>query len=253
MPEGDTILRTARALQRAVGGQRIESAEPAGFACLVGRRVERVEAHGKHLLVIFDDARALHSHMRMNGAWYLHRVGEVFERPGHRVRARLVTRDFVATCLDAPVVELLRPEELRAHPALARLGPDVLDPDFDAGQARSRLRALADREIGDAILDQRALAGVGNVYKSEALFVARVSPFHHVADLDDATLDRVIDAARRLMRANTGNVVRRTASVGRHWVYDRTGRACRRCGGPVASRHQGEHGRTTYFCATCQT
>jgi endonuclease-8 len=169
----------------------------------------------------------------------------------------------VAVCFDAPVVELFEARAEALHPSLGRLGPDLLDPAFDAAEAHRRLRdpARADTEIAMALLDQRALAGIGNVYKNEVLWIERVSPFATVGDLDDATLDRLIATSRRLLVANAapGRGAERVTTgsdrgaPGPLYVYGRGGRPCRRCRTPIASTRQGSDlPRTTYWCPSCQ-
>jgi endonuclease-8 len=165
------------------------------------------------------------------------------------------TADVVAVCSLAPVVELLSATQAAAHPALSRLGPDLLGAAFDADAARRRLRARGDAEIATALLDQTALAGIGNVYKSEVLFLCGVSPFVRVRLLEDATLDRIVARARELLRRNIGpSGPRRVPGLapGRLWVYRRSGQPCLRCGTAVQRAVQGEQARSTYFCPTCQ-
>jgi endonuclease-8 len=260
MPEGDTIWRTARALQAALAGRTVlafGSSLPAVAAAarrlaVVGQAVETVEAHGKHLLVRFEKGAVLHTHLGMRGSWRLAR------RTGARgpvARAVIETADVVAACSLAPVVELLSASQARAHPALARLGPDLLKPAFDPAVARRRLRERGPLAIGVALMDQTALAGIGNVYKSEVLFLCGVSPLARVGDLDDATVDRLVAKAGELLRRNLGTGMRRTTSPlapGPLWVYRRSGRPCRKCGTAVARVVQGEQARSTYFCPACQ-
>jgi len=165
------------------------------------------------------------------------------------------TADVVATCSLAPVVEVLSASQVAAHPALARLGPDLLGPGFDPVAARRRLRERGDLEIGPALMDQTALAGIGNVYKSEVLFLCGVSPFVRVNALDDGTVERLVAKARDLLRRNLGLGPRRTTRVlapGRLWVYRRSGQPCRKCGTAIERRVQGDEARSTYFCPTCQ-
>ncbi len=262
MPEGDTILRAARTLARVLEGRRIEKFRSPlpqlSHADLAGHTVVGVEPRGKHLLFLFDDGRALHSHMRMTGSWHVYRPGEAWQKPERLARVVLETESFVTVCFNAPVVELLSPSDLAHHPSLSRLGPDVLAPLFDAKGARERLKAMPAAAIGEALLAQGAIAGIGNIYKSESLFVSRLSPFSLVGSLPDERLDGVIGAARRLMSANLGSSAR-TTTTGRagpagprYWVYDRSGRPCLVCGARVRMRRQGDGGRSTYWCPRCQ-
>ena len=199
----------------------------------------------------------------MNGSWHRYRPGERWRRPAARARLVLEVPGAVAVCFDAPVVELLETRAEPVHPSLGRLGPDLLDPAFDAAEALRRLRdpSRAGTEIAVALLDQRALAGIGNVYKNEILWIERVSPFATVAELDDATLDRLIATARRLLLANAapGRGAERVTTGGDRgapgplYVYGRGGRPCRRCRTPIASTRQGaDLPRTTYWCPRCQ-
>ena len=269
MPEGDTIFRAARTLGAVLTGRTVLRAEsdlaalsPAR-ARLVGRRIEGVEALGKNLLMRFDDGRVLHTHMRMHGSWHVYRKGERWQRAPHRARLVLEVEGFVVVCFDAPVVELMSPSRAETNPALASLGPDILAPNFDADEARRRLRAreLGDSPIGDAVLDQRAVAGIGNVYKSEVLFVMRVDPFAPVSSFDDAMLDAIIDAARRLMQHNVlpgqrMRTIRRGSAGeggrGRFYVYGRSGKPCYVCSATIGMKRQGSAARSTYFCSRCQ-
>jgi len=252
MPEGDSILRAARALAARLDGKTLaEGSSPA----LVGKRVVKVEAQGKNLLVHFDDGRALRTHLRMTGSWDVYARGERWRRPAHRARAVLATDDAVCVCFAAPVVEMVPSARSLG------LGPDVLAPDFDAAAAVARLRTRPDLPIGEALLAQALVAGIGNIYKSETLFLERVSPFVTVAELDDARLAALLARARRLMLrsviAPAGG--RRTTSgaargFGRYNVYKRTGLPCPHCGGKIAVERQGprETARTTYYCPSCQ-
>ena len=259
MPEGDTLYRTAAGLRPHLVGRKVTAARAAGPGALpqvqriVGQQINAVESLGKNLLIRFDNGLELRTHLRMNGTWHRYRPGERWRRPPGRARVVLEVPGAVAVCFDAPVVELFEIRAETVHPALSRLGPDLLAPDFDARVALRRLRApeRATTEIGVALLDQRAMAGIGNIWKNETLWEERVSPFARVGDLDDATLERLIGKARRLLAESAQgrvNLARRASQV-----YGRTGRPCRRCGTPVASAQQGvELPRTTYWCPTCQ-
>lgn len=262
MPEGDTIWRAARALQAALGGRTVtafSSPLPAVAAAarrfgLVGRPVDGVEAKGKHLLVRFGGGAVLHTHQGMTGSWHLYRRGSRWRQAPHRARVVLEAGEVVAVCFRAPRVELLAAGEAARHGALVRLGPDVMAEAFDAAEARARLRGGGDVDIGAALLHQSRLAGIGNVYKSEVLFLCGLNPFARVTGLSDETLDHVVATARRQMRGNRDAVSRRTtrlASVN-HWVYRRSGRPCLRCGTTIERRMQGDPPRSTYFCPRCQ-
>jgi endonuclease VIII len=259
VPEGDTLYRTAAGLRPHLVGRKVTAARAAGPGALpqvqriVGQQINAVESLGKNLLIRFDNGLELRTHLRMNGTWHRYRPGERWRRPPGRARLVLEVPGAVAVCFDAPVVELFEIRAETVHPSLSRLGPDLLAPDFDAHEAMRRLRApeRATTEIGVALLDQRAMAGIGNIWKNETLWEERVSPFARVGDLDDATLERLIGKARRLLAESAQgrvNLARRASQV-----YGRTGRPCRRCGTPVASAQQGvELPRTTYWCPTCQ-
>lgn len=254
MPEGDTISRAAHTLARALAGKTVRRfRSAAGGGDLAGRRIDAVESAGKNLLVRFDDGRVLRTHMRMHGAWHLYRPGERWRKPSGFARAVLETDDWAAVCFSAPVVEVLRPREERSHPALARLGPDVVAGAFDVGEAIGRLRARPELELGDALLRQDAVAGIGNIWKSETLFRCRADPFAKVGTLPDGVLAGILETARRLMGARAGAAPRlgKTALAGRE-VYRRRGRPCRRCGTGIAMRRQGTDQRSTYYCPRCQ-
>jgi endonuclease-8 len=267
MPEGDTLHRTAAGLRPYLVGRTVTAARTGGPGALpqveriVGREIRSVEALGKNLLIRFDGDLELRTHLRMNGSWHRYRPGERWRRPPSRARLVLEVPGAVAVCFDAPVVELFEERAQALHPSLSRLGPDLLASDFDRDEALRRLRdpARATTSIAEALIDQRALAGIGNVYKSEVLFVEGVSPFVPVGEIDDATLGRLVDTARRLMRANVDRsrgperVTTARRAAGPLHVYGRTGRPCPRCGGRIESRRQGvDIPRTTYWCPRCQ-
>ncbi len=263
MPEGDTIRRTAGTLGTLLAGREVTGfrsslpavREVADRLGIVGQAVAGVESQGKHLLVRFSGGAILHTHQRLTGSWHVYRPGTPWRKPGRSARVAIQTAELVAVCFGAPVVQLLPPGGAERHPALRWLGPDILSPDFDAASARERLKARGELEVGVALLDQTALAGIGNVYKSEVCFLCGVNPFDRVAALDDATLERLIHTARRQMRRNLGPGMRRTRpdfAPGRLWIYGRAGRPCLRCGTAIRRRLQGEQGRCTYWCPGCQ-
>ncbi len=269
MPEGDTLFRTAAGLRPHLVGRVVTAARASGpgpvpqIQRVVGRRITAVEALGKNLLIRFEGGLEIRTHLRMNGSWHRYRPGERWRRPPARARLVIEVPGAVAVCFDAPVVELLEQRAEALHPTLAGLGPDLLSPTFDTGEAVRRLRdpARTGMTIAEALLDQRAQAGIGNVYKSEILWIERVSPFARVADLDDETLERLIGTARRLLLANAvpTHGPERTTTAGDRgapgplYAYGRAGRPCRRCRTPIARTRQGmELPRLTFWCPTCQ-
>lgn len=265
MPEGDTIFRTAEVLRAALGNRRIlrARAQPQpglrrvpDLGRLCGATVKSVEARGKHLLIGFDNGLTLRSHMRMRGSWHRYRLGEPWRLPARQASAVLETAEAVAVAFNTPVVELLTDADLRRSSSLLQLGPDLLSRSFDADEALRRLRERDAEALGNALLDQRAVAGIGNVYKSEVAFVERMDPWAPVHAFADAELFAALATARRLLQANVHGGSRVTtgrATRGQGlWVYGRAGRPCRRCGTPIRVRRQGELARLTYWCPRCQ-
>ena len=273
MPEGDTLARIAVALRpylagRVVTGARARLPGPQ-VSRIVGMKIDAVDAAGKNLLIKFDGGLELRTHLGLHGSWHRYRPGETWRRPPSRAALVIEVPGAVAVCFDAPVVELFERRAEVVHPTISMLGPDLVADEFDRDEAVRRLRdkARAETQIGDALMDQRAVAGIGNVYKSEVLFMERVDPFAPMAKVDTATIERVLDTARELLVANarsdapagrTTTVDRKTGkklAPSRLWVYDRAGRPCHRCGELIQAAQQGaELPRTTYWCAstTCQ-
>lgn len=271
MPEGDTVWLTAHRLHSALAGQlltRFDLRVPR-FATvdLTGRSVREVAARGKHLLMRFDDGLTLHSHLRMDGAW---RVFAATERwrggPAHQIRAVLGTAAHTAVGYRLPVLDVLR---TRDEPqVVGHLGPDLLGPDWDASAALANLVADPARPLGDALLDQRNLAGIGNVYRSELAFLARVTPWLPVGELPEGIAPRLVATAHRLLEANKRTFDRRTVPGTARpllYVYGRRGEPCLRCGTPVrkAAQREPRRGaagaepddgeRVTYWCPGCQS
>ena len=261
MPEGDTLHRTAHTLGRVLGGQRLvrvrSSVAAIAEAELAGHVVEAVSARGKNLLVRFDDGRVLHTHLKMRGSWHVYRPGERFQRPEHQARVILEVSDALAVCFAAPTVRLLLPHAALDDPYLNGLGPDLIPEEFDLEQALSGLQALADCSLGEALMTQTAVAGIGNIYKSETLFVCRLNPFRAISELSREELAGVIQTARALLRKNAqpGAPQRTTTdgANGRYWVYKRSGKPCRVCHSTVRMQRQGALHRSTYYCPTCQS
>jgi endonuclease-8 len=244
MPEGDSLHRAAQRLQVLVGAPvEVETPHPRaavkGLAeRLDGRRLEQVEAIGKNLLLRFEGGLVLRSHLRVNGRWRVERRGTV--RSG---KPWLVLRgaEREAVLWNGSVLELVG---VRGAP---RLGPDILGEPPDYVTMLARLRATPpEREVGDVLLDQRLVSGIGNLWRAEALWEARISPWRSLGEIDDGELRSVLEVSHRLMRAAVDG-----ARHARH-VYRRPGRPCPRCGGIVRSAQQGEHARTAYWCPSCQ-
>ncbi len=217
---------------------------------LVGQRVDAVEAQGKHLLVRLDSGEVLHSHMKMTGSWHVYRSGERWRRPESEARLVLTCGDRMAVCFNAPVVELLQPRAEAVHPGLAGLGPDLLVDPFDLDEVRRRARTRPrDLAIGELLLDQRVVAGIGNIWRCESLFVEGRNPWQPQSELSDDELDRLVLTASRLMRAQLGPW---RPENSRRWVYGRGGRPCRRCGSRIQTRRSGDGARVVYWCPRCQ-
>jgi endonuclease-8 len=267
VPEGHTIHRAARRLRSILAGNRLERVEVRGQHLvaakarerLLGATVTDVEARGKHLLVhvAAEDGLTIHSHLRMDGVWHLYRVRDPWKRARRRAWLVLGSGEWDAVNFDGPILGLHRTDELEhLVPSLAALGPDVLGDGFDEAEYLRRMRRDGDRELGDALLDQSIVAGIGNIYKSEALALTRTSPWRRVRDLDDATLLRVRETATRIMRdgvLDARAITWKGPGPAGQWAYGRAGRPCRSCRQPIASRPQGANQRTTYWCARCQS
>ncbi|MFN7982848.1 MAG: DNA-formamidopyrimidine glycosylase family protein [Vicinamibacterales bacterium] len=271
MPEGDTLFRAARTLQRALAGRRIlhfESVYPAltrvdTDAPIAGRTVTEVTARGKHLLIGFSGDLVLHTHMRMHGSWHIYKPGERWRAPARDLRIRLDTDKYIALAFNVPVAEFLTADALARHERLQALGPDLTDPQFDRQEVRRRMETRGADPIHDVLLDQRVLAGIGNVLKSEVLFVARINPFTPAGSLSDEQFDRLMTASLRLMRLNTVDAGRTPHIMGRRttgslnphnklFVYGRAGKPCRVCDTAIELGKSGTDVRLTYWCPSCQ-
>lgn len=266
MPEGDTIYRAARTLAAALEGKAVTGfSSPAaarrGIAPrrLVGETISCVESRGKHLLIWFEPSGlALHTHMRMSGSWHLYRTGKRWRKPAHLSRAVIDVEGWTAVCFSAPVCELLPRTDVEQLASIATLGPDALDDSTDLAEARRRLDEHGDWTIAEALLDQRVLAGVGNVYKCEVLFIHRVDPWTPVSHVPPETRDALLATAERLLKRNVlpGSSMRITTAQdspsGPTYVYGRARRPCSRCATPIRRARQGVQQRPTYWCPRCQ-
>lgn len=253
MAEGDTILRLARRFEATLLGEEVAASAPnprgkaARIEQLDGRTLETVWAHGKHLLLGFGDV-SLHSHLGMSGGWHFYRPGSRWRRPRSSAWALLSGGGWDAVQFGGPTLQVGPTARVRRNPQLTRLGPDILAEDFDPDAVLAALRADPGRGLGDVLLDQHLIAGIGNIFKSEACFAARVDPWRSVGEVSDEELTAVLTAAREQMLAAV-------ESGGRHSfrVYKRRQGACPSCRGPISSRGQGDANRTTYWCPRCQS
>ena len=267
MPEGDTIFRAARTLNEALAGRtvtRFESMFPHlsrvdDQTPLAGRTIDRVVAAGKHLIIDFSGGLHLRTHMRMNGSWHIYRSGERWKRPRSDMRIVVATDAFVAVGFNVPVAEFLDDRGLERQQDLRKIGPDLSAESFDENEAIRRIRERADSEIAGVLLNQHVVAGIGNVFKSEILFLSKVNPFEKVAAIDDDTITEIVRTSRRLLlmnvapNADPGRTTRVALNKGEKlWVYSRGGDPCRRCGTPISYQKQGIDARGTYWCPSCQ-
>ena len=297
MPEGDSIFRAARTLNLALAGQQVTRFET-GLAELAqldrnepiaGRTIERVLSAGKHILMFFSGDLVLRSHMRMNGSWHIYRSGERWQMPARAMRIVIETADWVAVAFNVYAAEFVAASALGRHRPVATLGPDLLGA-FDVDRALELVRREGARPIHEVLLDQRVMAGIGNVYKSEILFLSGIHPDTPASALDDTRWRALVALAQLLLKANVApgaqggietyhgrggrgtevpgdrgtrvarygtlprprTTTRRMNPEDRLWVYSRGGQPCRKCGTRIASRKDGDHARVTYWCPLCQ-
>ncbi|WP_435973727.1 DNA-formamidopyrimidine glycosylase family protein [Streptomyces sp. Qhu_M48] len=257
MPEGDTIWQAAHRLHTALAGRVLTRSDLRvprfATADLTGRTLLDVTPRGKHLLARIEGGLTLHSHLRMDGAWRVYATGERPRGgPDHQIRAILGNEESTAYGYRLPVLELIRTAD--ESDAVGHLGPDLLGPGWDPDEAVRRLTADPAKPLGEALLDQRNLAGIGNVYKSELAFLAGVTPWLPVGDLGPDVPARLVATARRLLDANKERPDRRTTTTRRPGtplhVYGRAGHPCLRCGAPIRKAELGD--RVTYWCPGCQ-
>ncbi len=261
MPEGDALFRFAARVDGALRGKAIRAARAQGpgpvpaVERIVGATCTGAWSRGKNLVITFDNGLALRGHLRMYGTWHVYRPGEAWQRPAREARLVLEVDDAVVVNFSAPIIELLELRALEHHRPIAMLGPDLLDDAFDPHLALARLRdpLRADLTIGDALMDQAVMAGVGNIWKHETLFRCGTYPWVRVRDLDDAALLELIETARHLLRASVGKSNRWGLSRRPDmYVYMRAGQPCRRCGTRLRSARQGVDIRFTTWCTRCQ-
>ena len=260
MPEGDTIHRAAVNLRKVLTDQKVETAvgrdSVADFSQLTGVTVSAVEARGKHLLIHFDNDNVLHSHMGMTGSWHIYRLHDPWFKPESQAFATLKTRSWCVVCFTPKLIEVVSNTELRRNAWLIRLGPDLLGPPIPNDVFLARMRSQSSEAIGEVLMNQSVVSGIGNVYKSEILFLEHVHPQTIVSALDDSVLlairDRVVFLMKRNLDGNPRTTRFRAASP-RQWVYGRKGQPCLTCGETIVMLRQGQLSRSTYFCPQCQS
>ncbi len=258
MPEGDTILSIAQRLRPVLVGHELERIETPQRRHaldrwpekLFGTRVRSIDTHGKNLFLRFDNDMTVHSHLRMSGRWRIFEQG--FDQ-GKRARAAwlvLETSGHSVVQYNGPILTLMRDSRLRFDPYLRRLGPDILAKELDWPAMLVRLRNDdPTRPVADAIMDQRTLAGIGNLWKNESLYACKIDPWRPMSDMSDEELERIIRMARRMMLRE----VRHGGRLAGGEVFEHGGHACRRCGTTIRVRGQWDENRMTYWCPKCQT
>lgn len=260
MPEGDTIHRAATRLKALLDGQVIQHAESqwlgeAAAKSLESRTIQAVTARGKHLLMTLDDGRVIHSHMGMTGSWHIYRPGELWQKPAHRAAIWLECPETCVVCFSPKQLEILTATAIRRHDYLNRLGPDLLASPATDEEVLTRFRQSDNTPIGQAVMNQTIVSGIGNVYKSEVLFALRINPLTPVRGLSDAQILELVAKATDMMSRNLKGRPRTTRyslDAGRFYAYGRSGKPCYTCGTPIELIRQGDLGRTTYFCPQCQ-
>ena len=262
MPEGDNIYRAAQTLNSVLAGQRVTRFETVlpelARVDVAGRTVERVVSAGKNLIIDFSGDLHLRTHMRMHGSWHIYRPGERWRMRRDAMRIVIETEAWVAVAFNVPVAEFHDAHSLARQEDLQKIGPDLLGETFDEDEALRRMRERPEEEIAEVLLNQRVVAGAGNEYKSEVLFLCRVSPLTPVRNLDDDALRRILQTARKVMRANVakergGRVTTFSLDPRQSlYVYGRAGKPCRRCGTPIEMKRTGPNARVTFSCPGCQ-
>lgn len=265
MPEGDSIFKVAARLRPVLVGRplsRLELREQGAVSSLIGHTVERIDVHGKHMFVYIEPRKVLHVHLGMKGRWRAFPGGAQKRYPAGSAVAILGTGADAYVCFRAAFARLRSIDDPSVRRALESLGPDLLAPDFDLGRAVERSLAAAEGTVAEVITDQRVVAGIGNVYKSEVLFLCGIHPLTRAAELSAAQWSDIYGCAAELMRANlipgrrsstaTHKAARHPEGVERYWVYRRRAAPCLRCKTPIERSTAGDMARSTYWCPRCQ-
>ena len=260
MPEGDTIYRAAARVRSVLAGHTIVATTGSWKVMdadsLVNTSVSRVVSRGKHLLIHLDNGRVLHSHLGLTGSWHVYPAGEPWKKPQTSAALSLHTANHQVVCFNPKQIELMSERQLARNPWMKRLGPDLISESPTDETVITRFRTQNSVAIGEAVMNQSVVSGIGNIYKSEVLFLEQTHPQTLVRDLSDAEILSIVRTAAHLLKANRLSVRRRTrrrATGSRLWVYKRAGQPCQKCGGTIQLIRQGNLGRTTYFCSACQS
>jgi endonuclease-8 len=266
VPEGDTVHKVARAFRPLLVGERVASLwlrRGGEVASAAGERIEEVSALGKHFLVAIGPRQVLHVHLGLNGSWHRYKAGEAWQRDRRLAWVRIATADWELVCFSAKVAELVPRAELRRHPVLSRLGPDLLAEEVDWDEVLERARRRAPPTVGDLLFDQSIACGIGNAFKNEILFLAGLHPDTPPAALSAEAILDLYRTGRELLGRNLGGWPRTTtrpvnpnerwpAEEPRYFVFERTGEPCLRCGAAIELFRQGDFATLTYLCPRCQ-
>lgn len=258
MPEGDTIHRVAMNLRKVLAGQTVTVASQRrelDATALSESTVNAVESRGKHLIIHFDNDFVLHSHLGMTGSWHIYRMAAPWQKPKQQAVAVLETHRWTVVCFTPKLIEIVTARQLARNKYLQKLGPDVLGPPIGDEVFLGRIRTQNVVAIGEAIMNQMVICGIGNIYKSETLFLESVSPQTPVKDLSDQQLCEIRNRAVTLMTRNLNKEHRQTrfnTEAGKLWVYGRKNQDCLQCGNAIKMMRQGETARSTYYCDSCQ-
>jgi endonuclease-8 len=260
VPDGDGIHHVVAALRTALVGRavtRFDGPRVDGPAPTTGRVIERVDCRGRHVQIVWDDGLILHSNLRLNGVWHLYREGEPWRRPSAQLRVAITVPGWVAACFNAPQVETYREFDRYRHPGFGRSGPDLCSATADLDECVRRIGAYFDPEapIAEVLLDQLVACGVGNVYRSEALWECAIHPLATAGSLPAVVSKQLVTVAARMLRANIDPSMWEPVSDTRTplVVYGRNGQPCERCGDTIEVRRVSEHARLLYWCTGCQT
>lgn len=258
MPEGDTIFRTATNLRKVLAEQQVtvtSRRRELDVRPVANAFVKNIESRGKHLIIQFHNNFVLHSHMGMTGSWHIYRTNDPWQKPTKHAVVEVKTDRWTVVCFTPKQIDVFSNRQLARLSYLQKLGPDLLGPPIGDDRFLARIRTQNSIAIGCAIMNQTVVCGIGNIYKSETLFLEGVAPETRVHELSNVQLCKIRDRAASLMKRNLNTESRKThLSTDAHklWVYGRKNEDCLRCGDTIQLIRQGSTARSTYFCPTCQ-